>query len=311
MGKIINKILRRLGIPSRDFVENTVQTYSRMESLHQIAMNDSNGVNLGASKSNEDVVVSLTTYGARIYDVYLVIESIFQQTYKPNKIILWLDEQEFNDENIPYMLKKQQARGLTIGYCKNIKSYKKLIPTLELHPDSTIITVDDDLLYPCDLIERLMSMYRQDPKCVYFTRGRVINKDANGKMLPYRDWELLGGKAIIENSPTYNLLKDNPMLTMPTGAGGVLYPPHSLHPDVMKEDLFMQLCPHADDIWFKVMSYKQGTVSKYVYLNKPLASKFLTIPNSQTNALTKSNVKGLGNDMQLRQVMEYYNIYLK
>lgn len=307
MRRFLKKILRRLGIPTNDFVENTVQVYTRMETLHQIAMNDS-AVKLEASMSNEDVIVSLTTYGARIDDVYLVIESIFQQTYKPNKIILWLDEQEFNDDNIPLILKKQQARGLIIGYCKNIKSYKKLIPTLKLYPDSIIITIDDDKIYPHDLVERLMLMYNKQPQCIYFTRGRVISKDVNGKMLPYRDWELLGGKAIIENSSTYNLLKEKPMLTMPTGAGGVLYPPHSLHPDVMKEDLFMQLCPHADDIWFKVMSYKQGTMSKYVYLNKPLANKFLTLPNSQTNALTITNVRESKNDAQLKQVVKFYNI---
>ncbi len=310
MGKFINEVLRKLGVPSNDFVENTVQTYSRMEALHQIAMDNSSAVKLEASKSNEDVIVSLTTYGARIDDVYLVIESIFQQTYKPNKIILWLDEQEFNDDNIPLILKKQQARGLIIGYCKNIKSYKKLIPTLKLYPDSVIITIDDDKIYPHDLVERLMLMYHKQTQYIHFTRGRVIGKDVNGKMLPYKDWELLGGKAIIENSPTYNLLKDNPMLTMPTGTGGVLYPPHSLHPDVMKEELFMQLCPHADDIWFKIMSYKQGTASKYVYMNKPLARKFLAIPYSQTNSLTKINVHKSMNDVQLKQVMDYYSIKL-
>jgi hypothetical protein len=28
-----------------------------------------------------------------------------------------------------------------------------------------------------------------------------------------------------------------------TGVGGVLYPPQSLHLDVLREDLFMALCP--------------------------------------------------------------------
>lgn len=310
MGKFITKILRILGIPSNDFVENTVQTYIRMETLHQIAMSDSNAVKLEESKSKEDVIVSLTTYGARIDDVYLVIESIFQQTYKPNRIILWLDEQEFNDDNIPYMLKKQQAKGLIIGYCNNIKSYKKLIPTLKLYPDSIIITIDDDKMYPHDLIERLMYRYKKDPRYIYFTRGRIIGKDAKGQMLPYSEWELLGNKMPSENSSSYNLLQNDSMLTMPTGTGGVLYPPHSLHPDVIKEELFMKLCPYADDIWFKVMSCKQGTISRYVCMNKPLARKFLAIPYSQTNSLTKINVHKSMNDVQLKQVMDYYSIKL-
>lgn len=308
MKKIINKILYKFGIPSSDFVENTIQTYTRMETLHQIAMNDSYAGKLEASNSNEEIIVSLTTYGKRIDDVYLVIESIFQQTYKPNKIILWLDEQEFNDDNIPMMLKKQQTRGLTIGYCNNIKSYKKLIPTLKLYPDSIIITIDDDKIYPHDLVERLMYRYKKDPRYIYFTRGRIIGKDAKGNILPYNKWKLLGEIMPPQNSTTYKILESNSTLTMPTGTGGVLYPPHCLHPDVLKEDVFMQICPFADDIWFKAMSFRQGVFSKYVYMNKPLAGKFLTIPYSQTESLSITNVHDSKNDLQLKQVMDYYNI---
>ena len=308
MENFINKVMRKLGIPSCDFVENTIQVFTRMESLHQIAVSDANAVKLETSQSNDDVIVSLTTYGKRIDDVYLVIESIFQQTYKPNKIILWLDEQEFNDDNIPMLLKKQQTRGLIIGYYKNIRSYKKLIPTLKLYSDSIIITIDDDKIYPHDLVERLMYRYKKDPNYIYFTRGRIIGKDAKGYILPYNKWELLGEIMPPQNSSTYKLLEKDSALTMPTGTGGVLYPPHSLHPDVLKEDIFMQICPFADDIWFKAMSFRQGVYSKYVYMNKPLAGKFLTIPYSQTESLSITNVHDSKNDIQLKQVMDYYSI---
>lgn len=41
--------------------------------------------------ASHDIIVSLTTYGKRIWDVYLAIESIMQQTFKPNRIVLNLD----------------------------------------------------------------------------------------------------------------------------------------------------------------------------------------------------------------------------
>ena len=78
-----------------------------------------------------DIIISLTSYGKRIYDVYLTIESLMRQTIKPNKIILWLAEDEFSLDNIPQTLKNIQKRGLTIEFCEDIRSYKKLVPALK------------------------------------------------------------------------------------------------------------------------------------------------------------------------------------
>ena len=39
---------------------------------------------------DHEIIVSLTTYGSRIYDVALTIESIMEQTMKANRIILWI-----------------------------------------------------------------------------------------------------------------------------------------------------------------------------------------------------------------------------
>ncbi|MGL5426399.1 MAG: hypothetical protein ACRDAS_00590, partial [Cetobacterium sp.] len=92
-------------------------------------------------KSKEpQIIVSLTTYNKRIYDVHLTIESLFRQTLMPNKIILWLAEDEFNRYNIPFMLQKLEKKGLEIGFCKDLKSYKKLIPTLVKYPNDIVIT---------------------------------------------------------------------------------------------------------------------------------------------------------------------------
>ena len=45
---------------------------------------------------DKEVIVSLTTYDKRYYDVYLTIESIMQGTVKPNRIILWLADEMKN-----------------------------------------------------------------------------------------------------------------------------------------------------------------------------------------------------------------------
>lgn len=57
------------------------------------------------------VTVSLTSYGDRVYSVCYVIYSILMQSVQPNRIILWLSEQEYNDENLPQSLKDLRSRG--------------------------------------------------------------------------------------------------------------------------------------------------------------------------------------------------------
>lgn len=107
---------------------------------------------------DHEVVVSLTTYGKRLYEVASTIESIMQGTMKPNRIVLWLEE-GLKDTPLPILLQRQQTRGLEIGYCEDLRSYKKLIPTLIKYPDAVIITIDDDAIYNCDVVEKLVNTY--------------------------------------------------------------------------------------------------------------------------------------------------------
>lgn len=313
MRALLEKIMCIIGLPDRSFISSQIHTYAAISDLKNLANScKENGVSdvlLPGVKSN--VTVSLTTYSSRIYDIYLVIESIFQQTLKPNKIILWLDEDEFSDETIPLSLKRLQKRGLNIRYCNNIKSYKKLVPTLQLYPDDIIVTIDDDTIYPSDLIERLLKAYCKDTQSIYYTRGHLIRLDNDGSVLPYRQWDRLGDWTPMEKWSAFKVLSEGTPLALPTGVGGILYPPHSLHEDVLREDLFMKLCPYADDIWFKMMAYKNGNISKLVYMEKPFAEKFLSIPNSQDVSLAKMNLKHSGNDPQLRSVLDYYKINFK
>ena len=105
------------------------------------------------------IIVSLTTYGRRVSDtVYYTIISILKQTMRPDRIILWLDD-SWNDYTIPEKLKQTRDYGVEIYYYKDIKSYKKLIPTLKIANKDIIITVDDDVIYNKNLISSLYCSY--------------------------------------------------------------------------------------------------------------------------------------------------------
>lgn len=248
----------------------------------------------------EDIIVSLTTYGKRIYDVPLTIESIMQGTVLPNKIVLWLSETEFKDKPIPALLKKQQLRGLELEYCKDLKSYKKIIPTIQKYPESTIITIDDDVMYNYDFLENLINSHISEPSAIFANRNMEITQTENGSLKPYMDW------------PNHNINHevDNPNLFF-TGVGGVLYPPHSLHPEVLNENAFLKLAEFGDDIWLFAMAKLQRTPIKQSFTHDPEGNEFIDIPNPKEVGLfaENGNFDSCRNDIQIANVFREYNIY--
>src|SRR5690606_13618309 len=117
------------------------------------------------------------------------------------------------------------------------------------YPDSLIITVDDDVLYPPDMIDQLYRAYLASPGMVYAHRAYRMGVDRHGRLRPYDKWESAGDGGV----PS--------LLVFPTGIAGVLYSPGVFDEDVLDQDTFMRLCPNADDIWFKAMTLKKGTNS--------------------------------------------------
>jgi len=245
---------------------------------------------------DKKIIVSLTTYSHRIHSVYITIESIAKQTMKADKIILWLDKEEFNDETIPISLKNLKKRGLTIKYYKNIKGYKKLIPTLKEHPNDIIITVDDDIIYNFDLIENLYKTYTEYPNSIICYRGHLMKFDNENNILPYNKWE----KDIPSSKPS--------LLIFPTGAGGILYFPGCFNKDVLNEEIFMKLAPNGDDIWFKVMSLLQGTKCKTIGINNSKCTNQVPLESSKINDLAQLNVIKKYNDKQLENLIKHYKL---
>jgi hypothetical protein len=237
------------------------------------------------------VVVSFTTYSKRIHDVHLVIESIAKQTIKPKRIILWLDENEFTLDTIPLTLKSQMERGLEVRFCENLKSYKKLIPTLELGIEDNIITIDDDVLYPHDMIELLVQTHKVYPDCIVANRiHQIVIKD--GEIAPYDNW-------VYESHSTTPSL-----LNVAIGVGGVLYPKRCFVQEVMNKDLFMSLCPTADDIWFKAMSLVKEIKVVKTNDNRDFWKRYLTNYECQDIALSDINVFENQNDQQIKAVFD-------
>ena len=190
------------------------------------------------------LIVSLTSITSRINTVHLVIECLMQQTIKPDAIVLWLGEDvlpegESSISKLPKALINRRSRGLQIRACQDIGSYKKLIPAVEAFHKDVIVTVDDDILVPSDWLEKLYIAYQKEPDVIHCHQGYSITMNNSKSLLPYSEWEK-GDNICNYASP----------FIFPIGCGGVLYPPNSLHKDVLNIETAMSLCPTGDDIWF-------------------------------------------------------------
>lgn len=248
--------------------------------------------------SERRIIISLTTFAKRIDDVYLTIESLLRQSLKPNHIVLWLSREEFSPDDVPAALRLQEERGLKIKFCdRDIGPYKKIIPSLHEFSDFNIITVDDDIIYPYDLVDKLWRSYQKDPGVIHACRVHKMLHDKNGVVLPYKKWER-GSDDIKAGMDIY-----------PVGVGGVFYFPGCFSKDVFDEASFMRLSPMADDIWLKAMSLKAGTLSKRVVDERPWDARYILIDGSQKYALKRGNKSRVdGNDVKIRNVFSHYEL---
>lgn len=273
---------------------------SECNKLEVLALKENaSGVNKFRTSESGELIVSLTTHGKRILSVFRTIESIFQQTYKANRVILWLGNEEFKSiSELPLLLQRQTERGLEIRFVKDIRSYTKLIPALHEFQDSSIITIDDDIIYPFDLIERLVAAHHRHPNCVCANVVRRIVLSGKRSFEPYSSNELEEVHDEV-SSPFF----------VAEGFGGVLYPPRCFTPEVFREDVFLKIAPTADDLWFKVMELLNGTKVYPLKTVEPIWNRILVDENSQDVGLINGNIHNGANDQQLKALFDYYNLY--
>ena len=108
----------------------------------------------------ERVIVSLTTYSKRIGNIPVVLDTIFAQTVPPDLVVLNLAY----DEVIPeYVIKYIESHSIEVNRVPDTKVYKKLIPTLKKFPQDSIISIDDDFLYPSNMIEDFLHIHKLYP----------------------------------------------------------------------------------------------------------------------------------------------------
>lgn len=246
---------------------------------------------VNVQKEEIPVIVSLTSIPSRLHTLHLTIRSILNQEVRPTKIVLWLHH-SLKDE-IPEKLASLESDLFSILYSDLTCSHRKLVHSLELYPNDIIITCDDDMMYRKNWLHLLYQEHKANLDKVIANQTRYISYSSAGELLSYKSW--------IKDKNT----KNNEDAIIAIGAEGVLYPPNCLSKEVTNADLFLELAPKADDLWFKVMAYLQGTKT---ILAAHRAKTPIPIIGSQKQSLKKSNIDGDKNKTQWQAITQHYNI---
>lgn len=239
-------------------------------------------------------ILSLTTYPARVNSVHWTIRTLLNQSVSVDCIVLWLAASQFPGEAIPQALRELENYGVSIRFCEDLRSHKKYFFALREYPDALVITVDDDVIYPENAVETLLQGHAAYPHDVICTQARYITLDEQGMPMPYSQW------------PKWQVLpamKSSARL-LPIGAGGVLYPPQSLHPNVFDVHTMRDLAFYTDDLWLKCMACLQGT--KAVKAGGK-SHRMVTLPELKGGPkLSSVNVAAGNNDMSFHALSVRY-----
>lgn len=251
--------------------------------------------NSGISKTprSPKLIVTLTSFPPRIKTLHLTINTLLNQTLKPDMLILWLAHSQFprKEKDLPRKLLRLRKYGLTINWCEDIKSYKKLIPALEKYPTELLVTADDDIFYPENWLEMLYVEYVKNPDIIHCHRAHLI-RIQSGSILPYKIWEKSSHIQQISN-----------LLFCTTGAGAI-FKKSFFHRDVLRVKLFMELSPTADDVWFWAMSVLNDVPVSV--LENGYSSPVVILELQDSGLFRSLNSHG-ENDRQIAAVVKHYH----
>ncbi len=239
-----------------------------------------------------EIIVSLTSYPKRIHHVYKTIMSLLNQTKVPDRIILWLSEEENpnKEDGLPEELLLLKPYGMEIKWCRNLRSHKKYLYAMQQFPNDIIITADDDIIYSPGLIERLYQSYIKYPDCVSCVMAHEITLNGN-EILPYNSWK--------RERSLYDIPSDK---LVACGGAGALYPPHCLPKETFSECDIIEMALNQDDLWLKGMELLADI--KVVMTGWDIPR--ITVEDSlQDGGLYRSVNRDGGNDVCLNKLIKH------
>lgn len=247
----------------------------------------------------ENTIISLTSFPKRLSTLWIVIESLKHQELIPEKIVLYLSEEEVgNKNNIPQSLLAEEDSIFEIRLRSGkLRAHGKYHFAMKDFPDKNIVTVDDDMIYPPNMLKTLIGGHLKFPNYVITNCTAQVLLDEKNDVKTYNEWkrsfsdtDYIGEYCELDNM-------------IPMGVCGVLYPPHILYEDTLNFDIARQLSFLADDLWLYSQIKLSG--SKVIKTNFNTLS-CIPIEIEDNATLTSVNVGEHQNDIQFNQLRDYY-----
>lgn len=235
--------------------------------------------------SSNEIIVSLTSFPARISRVWLVIETILHQTLKPVKIMLWLSKDQFprGMSELPRRLVSQTSRGLDIKFVDgDIRSHKKYYYCFKEYPDSVVFMIDDDILYPSNIVSYSYSLLQEKPSAIIANFGFEFFWDDNKGYISY-----------VRNNDSRTV---NTSFFFGTG-GGTMLCPSKLNQCIDPLEKIIKMCPTADDIYLNGIA-RIAKMDILVASNNPL----ITLMREKTSLLSENGTIGDPNSNNAKQL---------
>jgi len=208
---------------------------------------------------DKKIIVVLTSFPPRIGTVHIPIKRMLRNKIQPDKVILYLATSQFPNklDDVSEKLRKlltKDSRFEIRFLADDKRQFKGVVTGIKEYPNDFIINIDDDVYYPRNLIKHLLKRAAKYPGCIIARRARYALFDKQGNLKPYKKWRIntfFGNWLTKGSTPRFR--------NLPTQVGGVLYPPNSLHKDIVNEELFNKYKPASGDVWFWIMAIRNGT----------------------------------------------------
>lgn len=249
---------------------------------------------LNTTPRKERYIVSLTTFPARIDYLWLTIETLFRQKFKPDEVVLWLAEDQFPDHKIPESLEALKDKGLTVRFCDDLRSHKKYYYAFKEYADDVVILADDDLFFAYDTLYQLAKLHKKFPEDIIGISAQIIGPEMTS--LP----------SVWPVAETYKKYYSTTCVQPFTGMG-TLYPPHWYPDEIFNVEKIKRFAWSADDLWLMAMALINGVKVTKVRKFRAIPIDILN-PHNEMLTTINNDVNNNLNDKVWQALIEEYNL---
>lgn len=188
----------------------------------------------------------MTTWPPRYRTAHQAMQCILSQAgvrlRKRIHPVMVLSEEEVCDarycNDACALISRLEKMGVEIIYDPgNIRSHKKLMPTIGKYPDNPILVVDDDNIQAEGWLKTFLADHDAFPDDIIYGQSNAVISVNKERITETRCPNTHPGDVTIMAKPA-------------NGAAGTLYPAHTFtDPRFFDRSLFMSLSPSSDETW--------------------------------------------------------------